>query len=147
MLRPGVALGKDQLTATLAECQDALEPGLRILGAAVPCSPHTEIDVLAVDRRNRLTIVDVETTLDDRLLLRGIGHVDWAVCNLANLGRMYPACAIDAGLQPRLMLVAPAFSQLHASALRQLTGPAVRCFIYHTVVVSDRPGIFIEPAS
>ncbi len=120
---------------------------MRILGAGVPCSPHSDIDVLAVDRGNRLTIVDVATTIDDRLLIRGIGHVDWTASNMPNVRRMHPAGAIDAGLQPRLMLVAPAFSPLLMSALRQIAGPAVRCFVYHTVVVSDRPGIFIEPAS
>ena len=65
--------------ATLLECQEALESGMQTLGAAVSCSPYGEIDLLAVDRVNRLTIVDVETTVGDSLLLRGMNHVDW-VC-------------------------------------------------------------------
>ena len=144
VLRPGAPLQTPQLAATLIEYQDALEPGLRALGSDVSCCPFGEIDVLAQDRGNRWTIVDVDTAPGDQLLLRGLGHVDWAVRNAASLQRMYPALAIGAVPRPRLVLVAPAFSRLMRSALGQLR-LTVTCFIYHTVWVSDRTGIFFEP--
>src|SRR5262249_49406122 len=70
VLRPGAGLPKDQVTATLLECQDALEGGMRAFGAAVSCSPYGEIDLLAMDCLNQLTVIDVDTTLGDSLLLR-----------------------------------------------------------------------------
>jgi hypothetical protein len=144
VLRPGAPLSTRQLTATLVECQDALEPGLRALESDVPCGAFGGIDVLALDRANRLTIVDVDTAPGDQLLLRGLGHVDWAARNAATLQRMFPALAIEAAPQFRLVLVAPAFSRLTRSALAQLK-PAVTCFICHAVWISDRTGIFFEP--
>ena len=68
VLRPSVSPVKDQLTATLVEYPDALENGMCALGAAVSCSPYGEIDILAVDRFNQFTVVDVETTAGDELL-------------------------------------------------------------------------------
>jgi hypothetical protein len=144
VLRPGAPLSTPQLTATLTECQDALEPGLRALGSDVSCGPFGDIDVLALDRANRWTIVDVDTAPGDHLLLRGLGHVDWVTRNSASLQRMYPMLAIEAVPPPRLVLVAPAFSRVVRTALGQLR-PTVTCFIYHTVWVSDRTGIFFEP--
>jgi len=144
VLRPGAPLSTPQLTATLIECQDALEPGLRAIGTDVPCGPFGGIDVLALDRASRWTIVDVDTVASDKLLLRGLGHADWAARNAATLQRMYPALAIEAVPRLRLVLVAPAFSQLTRSALGQLRA-TVTCFICHAVWVSDRTGIFFEP--
>src|SRR5207247_7067285 len=108
----------DQLKAVLLECRDALEEGMRTLGTAVSCGPYGEIDLLALDRFNRLTVVEVDTTLGDGLLLRGISHVDWVTRNLANVRRIYQTWSIDSGGQPRVFLVAPRFSRLLTSAIR-----------------------------
>jgi len=145
VLRRGVGLSKDQLTATLVECQDALESGMRALGASVSCSPFGEIDLLALDRCNQLTIVDIETSVGDGLLIRGISHVDWVVRNAANVRRMYQNWPIDCSERPRLILVAPRFSLSLRSALRQLTGPRVTCFRYHPVAIYGGTSILVEP--
>jgi hypothetical protein len=144
VLRPGAPLTKDQLTATLRECQSALGDNMRAIGAGVASSPDGEIDLLALDRADQLTIIDVETTLDDGLLLRGISHVDWVMRNLANVKRMYPGWMIDASRPPRLFLVAPRFSLLLKSALRQITQPDITCFRYHEVELWGRTGILVE---
>ncbi len=147
VLRPGTGLPKDQLTATLLECQDALEGGMRAFGAAVSCSPCGEIDLLAMDCLNQLTVIDVDTTLGDSLLLRGISHVDWVMRNLTNVRRMFQKWQIDFSGQPRLVLVAPRFSPFLTSAIRQLNGPKVACFRYHTIATFGGTGILIERVS
>ena len=145
VLRPGSGLQKDQLTATLREYPDALESGLQVLGVAIPCNPCGEIDLLALDRSNQLVIVEILTTPGDELLLRGISHVDWVANNVANVQRMYQARAIDLTRQPRVILVAPRFSHLTRSAIRQLLGPEIACVKYHSVTLSARTAIMIEP--
>jgi hypothetical protein len=130
--------------ATLLECQDALESGLHALGAAVSCSPYGQIDLLALDRLNQLTVIDVDTTPGDALLVRGISHVDWVVRNVANVRRMYQQWVIDSPQQPRLVLVAPSFSPSLRGAIRQFTRPTVTCFKYHAVAISGGIGIVIE---
>src|SRR5207249_4926671 len=78
LLRPATVT-KDWLTIVLTEFGDAVEDGLRTIDANVPCHPCGEIDLLAVDRTNHLTIIDFDTTANDGLLLRGMGHFDWIV--------------------------------------------------------------------
>jgi hypothetical protein len=144
LLRPGQPLTGDQLTAVLKECPGALENNMQVIDARIPCSPCGEIDLLAVDRANQLTIIDVETTCGDGLLLSGVSHVDWVVRNVANMRRMYQGCRIDFSRQPRLFLIAPRFSPFLRSAIRQITRPDITCLKYHGVEVSDGTGIFFE---
>jgi hypothetical protein len=144
VLRPGVELTRDQLAATLLECDEALEQGMRALGVAVSCSPYGTIDVIAVDCYNQLTVIDVDTVVGDGLLSRGISHVDWATRNMDTVRRMFERWAIDASVPARLALVAPAFSPLLRGALRQIQGPHITCFRYLTATTSGGTAVLFE---
>ena len=144
MLRQGSGLTKDQLIATLGECQDALESGMRILGSGVPCTPYGAIDVLALDCVHQLTVVTVGTAPADASLLCGISQVHWVAQNAAILGHMYPNHVIDLPQRPRLVLVAPDFSTVLRASVHQLTAPPVMCVRYHSVSISGRTAIFLE---
>jgi hypothetical protein len=144
LLRPA-SVTRDWLTIVLTEFDDALEEGLRAIDANIPCHPNGAIDVLAIDRASRLTIIDFDTTGNDDLLLRGIGHFEWVIHNMPNLQRMYREQTINLSLQPRLFLLAPQFSPLIKSVARQITGPPIHWVRYLTVNGSGGPGILFEP--
>lgn len=144
LLRPHRDFAKDQLAAALRDFEGSLEEGLKVIDTNVPCDPVGDIDLIAIDRANQLAIIDVDTTPNDGLLLRGMGHFDWVVRNVANLWRMYPGQAIDFSLQPRLFLVAPQFSALLKSAARQIPRPRIDWVRYHVVDVFDGIGILFE---
>ena len=146
VLRPA-SVTRDRLANILMECDGALEEGLRPIDAKVPCPPCGEIDLLAVDRASRLTIIAFETTFNDGLLLRGLGHFDWLVRNMPNVQRMYRGQALNVSLPPRLVLLAPQFSPLVRSVARQITRPQIDWVRYHTVDVSGEPGILFEPVA
>ena len=116
-----------------------------MLAAAVPCRPYGEIDLLALDCFDRLTVVEVDTSVGDSSLIRGISHVDWVSRNVATLQRMYPRATIDGSLQPRLVLVVPRLSPTLRSAVRQLASTRVACVRYHTVAMPTGTGILLEP--
>ena len=144
LLRP-VSVTREGLTAILMGLEGALEEGLRTIDANIPCPPCGEIDVLATDRVSQLTIIDFATTVDDGLLLRGLGHFDWAVRNMPNVRRMCRGQVVDYARQPRLVLLAPRFSPLLRSAVRQIIRPKIQPVRYHTVDASGCPGILFEP--
>jgi hypothetical protein len=143
LLRPTQAT-REQVAAALKEFEGALEDGLRTIDAEIPCPPWGQIDLLAVDRANQLTIVDFETSATDELLIRGLGHVDWVVANVPNLRRMFRGQAINFSLEPRLMLLAPRFSSRVSRAARQLAHLQIAWVRYHFVETPSRPGIFFE---
>lgn len=144
VLRPGVRDGNDRLGDLLMEFAGAIEDGLRGIDTTVPCDPHGEIDLLAVDRANQLAIVDFDTFPNDRLVLRGIGHFDWILRNLPIVRRMYQGRAINFSAEPRLLLLAPDFSPLVLSAARQIPRPRLCLVRYRFVETSGGPGLFFE---
>jgi hypothetical protein len=118
---------------------------LRGIDFEVPCAPCGEIDLIAIDRANQLTIIDFDTTANDELLLRGLSHFDWAVGNLPNVRRMYRGQAINFSQEPRLFLLAPQFSSRVRRVARQIPRPRIDWVRYHFVETPGRPGIFFEP--
>ena len=146
-LRPG-SVSRDRLAALLPlDWSGALEDGLRTIDVRLPCHPGGEIDVLAVDRTGKLTIIDYDTTPNDGLLLRGIGHVEWVVRNTPTVQRMCPGRTFDPSSPPRLILLAPQFSPLIRRAIRQLTRPQIQWVRYHAVETPTGTGILFEPVT
>ena len=143
-LQPNASVTKTHLAAMFKEVQGALEDGLRVVDTSVPCHPYGEIDLLAVDRTNRLTVIDFETDISDALLVRGIAHLDWIVHNFSNVRRMHPGYAINVPSQPRLFLLAPKFSSLMLSVARHLNQLQIEWVRYHVLETGDVTGIFFE---
>ena len=142
LLRPGAPLTRDQFTAMLKEYDGVLEEGLRSIDTNLPCDPCGVIDVVAVDAARRLVIIDFDVARNDALLLRGLDHVDWAAHNMGNLRRMYPG--VDVSRDPRLFLLAPAFSPLLGRVARQVGRSQI---VWVKVLVADvfgRTGVLFE---
>jgi hypothetical protein len=137
-------LTRDQLAALLTDFTGALDDGLTSIDSALPCPPCGEIDLLALSRAQQLTIIDFDTTGGEGLLLRGLGHHDWATRNLPIIRRLYPGRAIDFSLPPALMLVAPQFSPLLRSAARQVTRPVIKWVRYYALESAAGLGVFFE---
>jgi hypothetical protein len=144
VLHPGPALTRIQVVDTLRECRNALGDDILAIGAGIACSPYGDIDLIALDRAHQLTIVDVQIRLDDGMVARGLSHVDWAVRNLPIVQRLYPNWPIDMTRPPRLVLVAPRFSLMLRSGIRQVASPAISCFRYASVDLSGETGLLVE---
>ena len=145
-LQATTSITKARLAAMLRESQNALEEGLRVIDASVPCHPYGEIDLLAVDRSSQLTIIDFETDANDTLVLRGIAHSDWLAHNLANVRRMHPGQTMNLAAHPRLFLLAPRFSSLVTGVARHLAQLQIQWVRYHVLETGGgATGIFFEP--
>ena len=139
---------RQQLVSFLGRHIGALEAGLEVLDAGVPCESCGEIDLLAIDGSHRMAIVDLDTGSDDRLLLRGLAHLDWMVRNVPGLRRLYQGRAIDFSLRPRLFLVTPRPSWMLRCAARQIGAPRIHWCTYRAVAFESDVGIVLdsEPA-
>ena len=138
------AVTRVQLTAILRDRNVGLEEGLNVLDDSVPCPPCGDIDLVALDRANQLTVVDVDIVLNDELLLRGMSHVDWVVRNLPNVRRMYSGRAINFSAIPRLLLLAPEFSETCARVAHAMGHRPIELVRYHVVHLPEGFGILFE---
>ncbi len=132
------------MVAFLGQHMEALEEKLRAIDASLPCEGCGEIDLLAVDRGNRLAIVDVGTGPDDGLLVRGLAHFDWVTRNVPHLRRMYRESIVDFSLRPRVFLVTPRLSWTVRCAARQIGAPRISWCTYRAVTIEGGVGIVVD---
>jgi hypothetical protein len=144
LLQPCPTITKDALASLVRDLHSSLEEGLRVLDGSIPCHPFGEIDLLALDRANQLTVIDFDVVSNDSLLLRGIGHFDWLLHNLPNIRRMYPGYTINYLAPPRVILLAPRFSPSLRIVARHLTRPHVDWVRYHVVAAAGTLGMLFE---
>jgi hypothetical protein len=145
LLPLSTTIGKDRLVSLLRHSPGALAEELRVIDIFVSCHPHSDIDLLALDRSNQLTVIDIETSFNDAILLRGLSHCDWLQNNIRNIRRMYPGETIVLPSRSPLFLVAPRFSSMAMSAARQLTQSQIHWVRYQAFDVGGSTGISFEP--
>jgi hypothetical protein len=123
----------NRLVSLVCKNIGSLEDGLRVADVNLPLDVGGPADLVAVDRRNRIVIVDVEPARSDDLLLRGLCHLDWFARNVPIVVRMYPEYGIDFLSEPRVFLLAPLFSPAVLCAARRVASLGVACFTYDTM--------------
>jgi hypothetical protein len=138
---------REQLALLLRNQVSALEEGLKVIDADLPVDGAGAIDLVAVDAKSHVVIVDLDDSPNDGLLLRGIAHADWLIRNLALVRRMYPGPAIDYSAEPRVFLVAPDFSALFRLAARRIASPRIHCMRYVSFGQSSGAGVLFECVS
>ncbi len=144
VLRPCGFSAREQVASLLRRQTASLEEGMRAIDVNVPCETSESIEVLALDARNQLAIIDFDDHSNDALLLRGIDHVNWITRNMHIVRRMYQGQAINFALQPRIVLVAPDFSPLFRSVVARTTSLPINCVKYHAIAIAGGIGIFFE---
>jgi len=144
LLRASAAVNRELLISLLNKSAAVLEEGMRTIDANVPCDTFGSIDLVAVDRCDELSIIDVDTAQNDELLLRGIGQFDWIVRNTPIVRRMYQGHVINFSAPPRLFLVAPGFSPLLKCAAQRSASPKICCFGYRAAAISGGVGVLFE---
>ena len=144
VLRASCSVVRKQLLSALSEQPAMLEEGMKVIDANLPCETPGDIELLALDSANQLAVIEVDDKPNDCLFFRGMAHLDWVVANITLLRRLYQGQPINFSLQPRLFLLAPDFSPLFRSAMRQMRALQIQCVRYHAVDLAGSAGIFCE---
>ena len=147
LLQQNRSITKDQLVDVLKDSRGAFEEELRVIDLFVPCPPHSAIDLLALNSANQLTVIDLETCVDDGLVMRGLAHREWLQHNFVNVRRMYPGQMIELSSPIQLFLIAPRFSAVVQNAARQLTPLNIHWVRYQTFDIGSTTGVFFEPVA
>jgi len=146
LLHNSPTINRELILGFLNGTAAVLEEGLRAIDANIPCDPFGSIDLVAVDSQDQLCIINVDVVQKDDSLLSGIAYFDWIVRNTPIVRRMYQGRVINFSAQPRLFLVAPAFSPLLQCVAQRSTNPKVCCIAYRAVAMPGGIGILFEHA-
>jgi len=137
-------VGREQLLSLLREQPAVLEEGLKLIDVNLPCEMSGDIELLALDSRNRPVVIDLDDKPNDSLLLLGLAHLDWFVRNTPLLRRTYQGQVINFSLGVRLFLVAPGFSPSFRCALNRIQPLEIDCVKYYTIRFPGGTGFFCE---
>jgi len=103
---------KEELEPILVANPELLEEGMKIIAHQLT-TPTGPLDILAVDEEGALAVVELKNEIDEKenQLLQAIRYYDWCFENRAWLANAYKGKGIDPQKDPRLILVAPDFSE------------------------------------
>jgi hypothetical protein len=107
VLKPIQLRERAELEPLVESNPDAVEDGLVILARQLETDTGP-LDVLAVDGSGAAVVIELKVEPDDGHLTQGLRYYDWVSTNIAWISKVYPQ--IDGKSTPRLMLIAPEFS-------------------------------------
>lgn len=118
-IRPVTLTDREELVSLVEANLDALEGGLSLLTRRFPAG-QVPVDLLARDVRGRLVLCVFGSGSNPAMLLQALEAYGWCRENAPLLGRLLPDANIDTAIPPRLLLLAPRFSDRLPRAARLL---------------------------
>jgi hypothetical protein len=128
-----------ELQHLLAEHVDSIEPGLRILDAAVVLG-ETTVDLIALDKESVLVLMAIGFEADDEMLLRVLDAYAWCLESGEAVRRLYPGTRLSGSEPPRIMVVAERVSEPFLRRLRHLRVTRADCLEYSIGLRFERAG-------
>lgn len=103
---------KAELEPLLVLAPQHLEEGMKVVAHQVATSSGEHLDMLTVDDEGTLAVIELKNEIDEGegQLLQALRYYDWCFENRAWLASAYTNKGIDPHKEPRLILVAPDFS-------------------------------------
>lgn len=120
-----------------------VEEGLSVLDRVLT---DTGRIILCHDREGRFVIVESRLFPDDRALFDGLKYLDqYHVLSMLKLEDTRGKLQLDA--KPRLILLAPSFSDDVIRIVRYIGSEQIRLFEWEYLKLGDQQGLYVKPVS
>jgi len=128
-------LNERELESKIRKSPHLIEPGLRFVASQRRVG-RGPLDLLLVDSGDALIVAELKTEKNDKMLFQGVDYYDYVSSNLEALALAYESKGfhIDALQTPRLMLIAPSFSQTLVNRCKWLDIP-IDLYRYKAMIV------------
>ncbi len=105
-----VEISEKELEDMLKDNLHLIEEGLKFIGNQIVAG-RGPLDILAVDNGGSLVVMELKVVESDDMLVQALDYYDWTLKHIDSVRRMYPRFNVDYEQSPRLILVAPSFTQ------------------------------------
>lgn len=122
-----------------------VEKGLTVICSNVPINDKTTLDILCHDSNGQLVIIQLSVQEDDFMLLQGLQSLDYVDKFKSFLKATYNKHKIDDKEKPRLILIAPSFSDAVKRAVESMKGIRVDLYEWEYLKLGDHKGLHLQP--
>ena len=122
-----------------------IEKDLTMICSNVPINDRTTLDVLCHDSNGQLVIIQLSVNEDDIMLLQGIQSLDYVDKFKSFLKATYNKHKIDDKERPRLILIAPSFSDALKRAVESMKGMRIDLYEWEYLKLGDHKGLRLQP--
>ena len=122
-----------------------IEKDLTVVCNHVPINGKTALDILCHDENGQLVIMQLSVNEDDNVLLQGIQSLDYVEKFKSFLKATYNKHKIDDKEKPRLILIAPSFSDALRNAVEAMRGGMrVDLYEWEYLKLGDHKGLRLQ---
>lgn len=121
-----------------------IEKDLTLICNHIPINDKATLDVLCHDENGQLVIVQMNVDEDDTMLLHGIQSLDYVDKFKSFLKATYNKHKIDDKEKPRLIMVAPSFSDAVRAAVESMKGIRVDLYEFEYLKLGDHKGLRLQ---
>lgn len=134
-----------ELEEMLAKEIVQVDKDLTVICNSVPVNEKATLDVLCHDSNGQLVILQLSVDEDDTMLLHGIQSIDYVDKFKSFLKATYNKHKIDDKEKPRLILIAPSFSNAVRHAVESMKGLRIDLYEWEYLKLGDHKGLRLQP--
>jgi hypothetical protein len=136
---------QQELEQMIAKEIGQIDKDLTMICNNVPINDKATLDMLCHDNNGQLVIVQMNVNEDDIMLLHGIQSLDYIDKFKSFLKATYSKHKIDDKEKPRLILIAPSFSDAVRRAVESMKGIRVDLYEWEYLKLGDHKGLRLQP--
>jgi hypothetical protein len=134
-----------ELEDMLANEIGQIEDGLAVIANRVPINDKATLDILCRDDNGQLVVLQLSVSEDDMMFLHGIQSLDYVDKFKSFLKATYKEQKINDKERPRLILIAPSFSDAIRSAAEGMKGLRIDLYEWEYLKLGDQKGLRLAP--
>ena len=118
---------------------------LTVICSDVSINDKTTLDILCYDNNGQLVVVQLSVNEDDFMLFHGMQSLDYVNKFKTFLKVTYNKHKIDDKEQPRLILIAPSFSDALRQTVESMKGIRIDLYEWEYLKLGDHKGLRLQP--
>lgn len=121
-----------------------IQRDLTVICTNVPVDEKTKLDVLCHDQNGQLVILELSVQRDDNIVFEGLRCLEYIERVKGLLTATYTTAKINTSEKPRLIIVAPSFSDTMLNLAKYITGVQVDLYEWEYLKIDDRKGLCVH---
>lgn len=136
---------KQELEQMITKDMEVIEKDLTVICNNVPINDKTTLDVLCHDNNGQLVLLQIGIKEDDNMLLQGIQSLDYVSKFKSFLKVTYNKHNIDDQEKPRLIIIAPSFSETILHTVAHIQGIHIDIYEWEYLRIGEHKGLHLQP--